>query len=1288
MILDNNINTVENSHKEGMEVDYVIKRDGRREEMQFDKILQRLKKLSDGLKVNPSRVTQKVCSMIYPDINTSEMDELAGQVCSSLATEHPDYGILASRIIISNHHKNTSPSFSETITKLYQAGLINDDLKKMVDEHANKLNDIIDYQRDYLIDYFGFKTLEKSYLMRIKGVILERPQHLFLRVALSVNMGDLRGALETYELCSKKYYTHATPTLFNAGTHRQQLSSCFLLAMKDDSIDGIFATLKDCAMISKWAGGIGLHIHNIRAKNSHIQGTNGISNGIVPMLRVFNNTARYVDQCVHPETIIYTTQGPKKIQDVTLGETQIFNLEGGIETIDNVLEHPYSGNIYRIKVQHSIDDLLITDEHPVFALSNQKKGVNYSVIKNRLDKKLIDFEWKEVKELQSDDMIAFPIPTYQKDISNISCEDCYFYGVILGDGCMNNKDQNGYISLHTKNKSHILEKIISYFDSKLIKHRVEVNGNTTRLYWNKTVNMPFRYNDVYDENKEKYLNYRWLNLPIEKSKYIIKGLIDTDGSKGNELVFDSTSRNLIETMRFLCLKMGVLTSGYERDRIGETHNTFDGRAITNQKISFCLRIPKTKEVCELLNLETPGTFFKFFKYKNFLMTRINSICQEEYTGTLYDLQMNKQHNYLLHNGLVHNGGGKRNGSIAIYIEPWHRDIMDFLLLRKNHGNEEDRARDLFYSIWMPDLFMKRVEIDGDWHLFCPNECPGLSDLVGDDFERQYVEYELSGKGTKVKARDIWYAILESQIETGTPYICYKDASNIKSNQQNLGVIKSSNLCTEIVEYSSSTESAVCNLASIGLSNFVCFDTEKLEYKQVLINTVDNCKFCRMAKELLKENDINYLEKIYETQEDKKAFMDDINSSENIPADNLVKTFPQIYIDGKRVGGYTELYNLLRKKPRFDYKKLYEVVRTVTKNLDKVIDINFYPIPQTKRSNTLHRPIGIGVQGLADVFALLEIPFASPEAAKINQNIFETIYFGSMEMSMELARKRDTHMRKIKELKERHNNSNSLSGEGNCLKQKEELNSLLQSLNPIDEEMNRDNYLGSYSSFDGSPLSKGLFQFDLWNNGTQIDTKEAGFMWKWDLLREQIKQYGVRNSLLVAPMPTASTSQILGNNECIEPFTSNIYLRRTLAGEFVVVNKYLIRRLTELNIWNDTIKNEIIKNNGSIQSIQKIPENIREVFKTVWEIGNKPIIDMAASRGRFICQSQSLNLFMDKPDFRKLSSMHFYSWRKGLKTGIYYLRTKPVAQAQQFTIEPEKKVEACSRDDQECLSCGS
>ena len=810
-----------------MEFDHVIKRDGRTERMSIDKIERRISKLCNGLTVNLSRVTRDVASQMYDGMKTYELDELSAQICASLCTEHPNYGTLASRIIISNHHKNTSPSFSEVIRNLYEnknvhgnpAPLVSDDLYDVVMENCDKLNSYIDYERDFNFDYFGFKTLEKSYLMRIKsftpestkeermnlkGKVVERPQHLLMRVAIGIHGSSLKLALETYDLMSQKYFIHATPTLFNAGTPRPQLSSCFLLAMKEDSIDGIYSTLRDCALISKWAGGIGLHIHNVRAKNSIINGTNGISNGIVPMLRVFNNTARYVDQ----------------------------------------------------------------------------------------------------------------------------------------------------------------------------------------------------------------------------------------------------------------------------------------------------------------------------------------------------------------------GGGKRNGSIAIYLEPWHADIQDFLLLRKNHGNEEERARDLFYAMWVSDLFMERVKSNGDWSLFCPNECPGLPECYGDDFKTLYEKYEKEGRAKKtIKAQELWIQILESQIETGTPYICYKDASNRKSNQKNLGTIKSSNLCTEIIEYSNSEEFAVCNLASIGLSKYVIHNKD----------------------------------------------------------------------------GTTD----------FDWDKLLSVSRIVTRNLDKVIDVNFYPVPETKRSNMRHRPIGIGVQGLADVFAMMKIPFDSPEAAALNSRIFETIYFGALTESNQLASEK-----------------------------------------------------GTYETYEGSPMSKGLLQFDMW------DEKPDTFHYDWDLLREKIKVTGIRNSLLLAPMPTASTSQILGNNECFEPFTSNIYLRRTLAGEFVVVNRHLIRECIKLGIWNNEMKNKIIANNGSVQDIPEIPDEMKPIYKTAWELKNKVLINMAADRGKFICQSQSLNLFMEAPNFNNLSAMHLYSWKKGLKTGIYYLRTRPVTKAQQFTIEPTKKMNkkksasdlrdeekrkvamVCDRSNPDCEACSA
>ena len=757
---------------------HVIKRDGRKEPIMFDKITARVRKLCYGLNpmVDPVRVAMSVIEGLYDGVTTSELDNLAAEIAASMTTTHPDYTQLAARISVSNLHKNTKKSFTETMHDLYtyvnprtnkKAPLLSDEVYDIIQKNADFLDSSIIYNRDFGYDYFGFKTLERSYLLKLNGRIVERPQHMLMRVAVGIHLDDMDAVIDTYELMSKKYFTHATPTLFNSGTPKPQMSSCFLLTMKDDSIDGIYDTLKQTAKISQSAGGIGLSIHNIRATGSYIAGTNGTSNGIVPMLRVFNDTARYVDQ----------------------------------------------------------------------------------------------------------------------------------------------------------------------------------------------------------------------------------------------------------------------------------------------------------------------------------------------------------------------GGGKRKGSFAIYVEPWHADIYDFLDLKKNHGKEEMRARDLFYAMWTPDLFMKRVEEDTDWTLMCPNECPGLYDCHGDEFDALYLQYEAEGKGRKtVRARELWEKILESQIETGTPYMLYKDSANRKSNQKNLGTIRSSNLCTEILEYTAPDEVAVCNLASIALPMFV-------------------------------------------------------------------------------------------KDGAFDHEELFKVTVRVTKNLNRVIDRNYYPVPEAENSNFRHRPVGLGVQGLADAFIKLRLPFTSEEAKQLNQDIFETIYFAAVTASM--------------------------------------------------EEAQAD---GPYETYEGSPISQGEFQYNLWG----ISDEELSGRWDWKALREKVLEHGVRNSLLVAPMPTASTSQILGNNECFEPYTSNIYTRRVLSGEFIVVNKHLLEDLVQLGLWNEDMKQALMMNNGSVQDIDGIPEDLKELYKTVWEMSMKDIIDMSRQRGYFIDQSQSLNLFMEGATMAKLTSMHFYAWKSGLKTGMYYLRTKAAVDAIKFTLDNTKK----------------
>ena len=757
---------------------YVLKRDGRKEAVKFDKITARVKKLCYGLNlaVDPTKIAMKVIEGVYDGVTTTELDNLAAEIAATNTVTHPDYALLASRIAVSNLHKNTKKSFSQTMMDLHnyvdpvtneRAALIADDVAQLIQDNAEILDSTIIYDRDFSFDFFGFKTLERSYLLKTDGAVAERPQHMYMRVAIGIHKEDIEKAVETYNAMSEGWFTHATPTLFNAGTPKPQMSSCFLLTMKEDSIPGIYDTLKQCSQISQSAGGIGLSIHNIRAKGSYIKGTNGTSNGIVPMLRVFNDTARYVDQ----------------------------------------------------------------------------------------------------------------------------------------------------------------------------------------------------------------------------------------------------------------------------------------------------------------------------------------------------------------------GGGKRKGSFAIYMEPWHADVFDFLDLKKNHGKEEQRARDLFYAMWIPDLFMERVQADGDWTMMCPNECPGLSDVYGKEFVELYERYEKEGRGRKtIKAQELWFKICESQIETGTPYMLYKDAANEKSNQKNLGTIKSSNLCTEIMEYTSPDEVAVCNLASIALPKFV------------------------------------------------------------------------------------------KEDGTFDHDRLFEVSYQATVNLNRIIDRNYYPVPEARNSNMRHRPIGIGVQGLADTFILMRHPFDSEEARNLNKEVFETIYYAALTASKDQA--------------------------------KEE---------------------GHYESFPGSPASEGILQHDMWNV-TPSDR------WEWDLLKEEIKEHGLRNSLLLAPMPTASTAQILGNNECFEPYTSNIYTRRTLSGEFIVVNKHLLRDLNKLGLWNEEMKNKLIAANGSVQHIDEVPENLKELYRTAWEISQKSILEMAADRGAFIDQSQSLNVFMENADFSKLTSMHFYGWKKGLKTGMYYLRTKAASDAIKFTVEKKYKEE--------------
>jgi len=1074
---------------------FVIKRNGEREEVSFDKVLRRVKALSGELQVNFFEVAQKVCTRIYDGVKTSELDELAAQMCSSLILEHPDYGTLASRIIVSNHHKNSSPSFSETIQILYDNKdsqgvpnpLVSDELYEIVQKHKEKLNSYLDYNRDFNFDYFGFKTLEKAYLLRVNGKAVERPQHMFMRVALGIHGCDIKDALQTYDLMSTKHFVHATPTLFNSGTRVPQMSSCYLYGM-DDSIDGIFKCLKDCAHISKYAGGIGLHIHNVRARNSVIRGTNGISTGVVPMLRVYNNTARYVNQCFTPETLVQTETGPKRIVDVQLMD-QVLTFDGSFKPVLQVASRALvDEEILEFYSPFVFDPVRVTKVHELYALDTTTMNRSY-IPANEFD--------------TNKHMMGFPLQTVYNP-SQILDQETYdffkFCGMFQQYGRTFSNGVDHSIRC-IKHDAYLLAiKVLKYYGMR---------------YW------------TYHNRSNGFKIVRWIKSHLMPSITSTSNVLDS-GTKGvcayidgvfcnshDDYCIEVDSASKALHYQIIAANGGTLLKGYK---------TLDGKYVLQRDDD------RTETIIEL--------------DANIMWFKLSSVRKTTYSGNVYDLNVYNNHNYTTSMGIVHNSG-RRNGSIAVYMEPWHADVEHFIEMRKNHGNEEERARDLFYAMWIPDLFMKRVQEDKMWSLMCPDTCKGLNDCFGEEFDKLYELYENKGMFVKqIRAQELWFGILQSQIETGTPYMLYKDHINKKNMQSNIGVIKSSNLCVEIVEYSDEKTCAVCNLASLCLPTYV-------------------------------------------------------NTSSRT----------------------------------FDYEKLHDTVKVIVKNLNKIIDRNFYPIEEARTSNMRDRPIGIGVQGLADVFALLKIPFESNDARVINKNIFETMYHAALEASCELAHK-----------------------------------------------------LAPYTTFVGSPASKGILQFDLWG----VAPSER---YDWEKLRVDIKTHGLRNSLLLAPMPTASTSQIMGFTESFEPITSNIYKRKTMAGEFILVNKYLVNDLQDLGLWTADIKNHIIVNEGSIQHIDAIPQDIRERYKTVWECKMRNIIDLAADRGAFIDQSQSMNLYVENPDMKKLTAMHFYAWNKGLKTGMYYLRTKAKSSAQKFTVDPRlekqiKEKQLLAQEDQGCINCSA
>jgi len=1074
----------------------VIKRNGELEEIAFDKILNRIKKLGmeANINVNYSSLTMKVIDQLYDKIHTTKIDELTADHCISLSTHHPDYATLAGRILVSNHQKNTSPSFSEAMKQLYyfydvhegHSPIISQELWETVSSNREIFDEMINHNRDYLIDFFGFKTLERAYLYKINNTIVERPQYMWLRVAIGIHGKKMDDIKETYDLMSQKYFTHATPTLFNAGSPRPQLSSCFLQAMENDSVDGIYNTLKECAQISKYSGGIGLHIHNIRCKDSHIRGTNGKTAGIVPMLKVFNNTARYINQCFAPETVVYSKDGPKQMKDITTSD-ELITMDGTFKRVNKIIINKVKKEILEIETANSLFPVRVTKEHEIYAINHETQNKAGQFTPSFLS----------AGNLKEDDLVAFPIPSYVNETYVISDMNFYeSYGTLIG-------------------------------------------------------------------NQGEKMSSPYLHLSQEKTLKLIIGMFKSSNFNTQTNTYSSTNSLLISQIKYLLLKLGVLTTS--------SHE-------------FEITVPQEYQ----LQVKTTSNS------NNILWSPITKITKIEYEGDVYDFNMIDNHNYLTDMGLVHNSG-KRNGSFAIYLEPWHGDIESFLEMRKNHGDEEMKARDLFYALWVPDLFMERIKENKKWSLFCPDECPGLSDVYGDKFKELYESYESSGKSRKtMDARDLWFKVLDAQMETGTPYLLYKDAANMKSNQKNIGTIKSSNLCTEIIQVSDEKETSVCNLASIGLPT--CVNPKTLE---------------------------------------------------------------------------------------FDYDKLHAVTKVITNNLNKIIDINYYPTPKSKRSNLLNRPIGIGVQGLADVFMMMNVPFHSDAAKKINIDIFETIYHAALEKSNEIAIDRHD---KLKRFHDYFNEMKTLqTNAAEDYVTTDVIFEHLSELKPVYGEMNNlsNERCGAYSSFEGSPASLGYLQFDMWN------VIPLSNRYDWTGLKQSIRKYGLRNSLLLAPMPTASTSQILGFNECFEPITSNIYSRSTLAGEFILANKYLMNDLIQLGLWTEKIKDNIIANKGSIQQLTVLPQYIRDKYKIVWEIPMKHIIDMSADRGAYVCQSQSLNLWLEDPNYNTLTSMHFYSWKRGLKTGIYYLRRKAKHQAQQFSIEPERKQEdENTQHDEICDMCSA
>ncbi len=1113
----------------------IKKRDGKLEELRFDKIKYRLRKLKNDPVLGPLKnidsdlIAQKVISSIYDGVLSSELDEEAGRIAVNMI-ENIEYPKLASRLCISNLHKNTTECFSEVVEIICEqtSNLFSDNFVEFVRTFKTELNDTIDYNRDYLFDYFGIKTLEKSYLVKINGKTIERPQHLYMRVAIAVSMKDgLNAVIETYNLISQHYLTFASPVLFNSGYKFGNLASCYLLGT-GDSIEGIFKTISDCGRISKIGGGIGIHISNIRSKGSIIRGTNGVSDGIVPMLRVYNSVGVYVNQCLKPGNRIFTKNGMKTIKDITL-EDQVITHDGGFQPVNDIYVNYKKGEfIFEIYHNNNCQPLEVTRDHEILVADNELEDPKYTMSQN----------------IKIGSYLCYPIPRYSRPCK-FNKDVFKMIGIIIQCG----EFENGVCTV--KLTDNCLIKVFNFcksFSECEIRDLDIIYSKTDSEEWEFIKKMLGVKNLCKKYNKHNFLFHTdFVHYNKDLLAYFLVWMIKASNyyNISDSLYYDIQNQNIIGVIRYALLKNKILVEFIKRE---------------NRIFLSCYK----KDL--LVKIQIP--FYNTNTVKNYdtvitdkyIYAKVQDVKISLYSGPVYDLGIEANHNYLTDSGLVHNSG-KRKGAFAIYLSIDHPDIMDFLDLKKNQGAEELRTRDLFLAVWVSDLFMRAVEMDEDWYLFDPDngdKCGMLNNTYGAEYETLYKELVDEKMYKKiVKARDVWTKILESQIETGVPYILYKDAVNKKSNQKNVGVIKSSNLCSEVLLYSDENEYAVCNLESIALPKYV-------------------------------ENNA------------------------------------------------------------FNHNLLHDVVKKSVRQMNNIIDCNFYPVEEAKTSNLKHRPIGIGVQGLSDVYCLLRYPFESLEAKKLNKEIFETIYHAALEGSMELAKEQ-----------------------------------------------------GPYSTFRGSPASEGKLQFDLWSeySGTDLSEILSG-RYDWDSLKRDIIQHGLFNSTLTALMPTASTAQIMGNTESFENFDSCIYKRRVLSGEFLVINKHLFKELTELGLWNSELKDMILSNNGSIQGIDVIPEEIKNIYKTIWEIPMKTYIEHSADRAPFIDMTQSLNLYMESPTTKRLNSMHFYAWKLGLKTGIYYLRTKTKAVSGKFSVNPdvEKKMKTkmknkervCNETDENgaCLLCSS